>query len=171
MPSKGLRELILAVAAGVDGRSITYFIERYGAGWMAMTKPIDYIVWKLMPEEERVATLRRDNEAMDAAMMARHMARFLHSESERDLSDAGRQIALLTDPRFVADHGAILARLGAEGEGERIKRLYDTVTLSSVRMAGQRGADRESAYQAIRGLIADAAGVFAATTNEGESDG
>ncbi|MHB8784416.1 MAG: hypothetical protein ACYDAX_13515, partial [Desulfobacteria bacterium] len=94
-----------------------------------------------------------------------------HSESERDLSDAGKQIALLTDARFVADHGAILKRLGAEGGGERIKRLYDTVTLSSVRMAGQRGEEREAAYQAVRGMIADAAGVFAATTEEGESDG
>jgi hypothetical protein len=171
MPSKGLRELILAVATGVDGRSITYFIERYGSGWLAMTKPVDYIVWKLMPEEERVDALRRDNERMDAAMMARHLARFLHSESEQDLSDAGKQIALLTDDRFVADHGAILTRLGAEGEGERIKRLYDTVTLSSVRMAGQRGEERESAYQAVRGMIADAAGVFAATTEGGGSDG
>ena len=171
MPSNGLRELILAVAAGVDGRSITYFIERYGSGWLAMTKPVDYIVWKLMPEEERVDALRRDNERMDAAMMARHLARYLHSESEQDLSDAGVQIALLTDARFVADHGAILTRLGAEGEGERIKRLYDAVTLSSARMAGQRAEERESAYQAIRGLIADAAGVSAATTNEGGSDG
>ncbi len=171
MPSKGLRELILAVAAGVDGRAITYFIERYGSGWMAMTKPVDYIVWKLMPEEERVDALRRDNERMDAAMMARHLARYLHSENERDLSDAGKQIALLTDARFVADHGAILTRLGAEGEGERIKRLYDTVTLSSARMAGQRGEERESAYQAIRGMIADAAGVSAATTEGGGSDG
>jgi len=108
---------------------------------------------------------------MDAAMMARHLARFLHSESERDLSDAGVQIALLTDARFVADHGAILTRLGAEGEGERIKRLYDAVTLSSARMAGQRGEERESAYQAIRGMIADAAGVTAATTEGGGSDG
>jgi hypothetical protein len=171
MPSKGLRELILAVAEGVDGRSITYFIERYGSGWLAMTKPVDYIVWKLMPEEERVDALRRDNERMDAAMMSRHLARYLHSESEQDLSDAGKQIALLTDPRFVADHGAILARLGAEGEGERIKRLYDAVTLSSARMAGQRGEGRESAYQAIRGLIADAAGVSAATTNGEGSEG
>ena len=171
MPSKGLRELILAVAGGVDGRSITYFVERFGSGWLAMTKPVDYIVWKLMPEEERVETLRRDNERMDAAMMARHLARYLHSESEQDLSDAGKQIALLTDARFVADHGAILTRLGAEGEGERIKRLYDAVTLSSARMAGQRGEERESAYQAIRAMIADAAGVSAATTEGGGNGG
>jgi hypothetical protein len=159
MPSKGLRELILAVAQGVDDRAITYFIERYGSGRMAMTKPVNYVVWKLMPEEERVALLRLDNGEMDAAMMARHLARFLHAASEQGLSDAGRQIALLTDARFIADHGEILTRLGAEGEGEKIKRLYDFVTLSCARMAGQRGAEREGMYQAIRARIAETAGV------------
>jgi hypothetical protein len=159
MPSKGLRDLIVSIAEGVDDRAITYFIERYGSGRMAMTKPVDYIVWKLMPEEERVAHLRRDNGEMDAAMMARHLARFLHAEGEQPLSDAGRQIALLTDARFVADHGEILTRLGAEGGGERIKKLYDLVTISCVRLAGQRGEEREAAYRAIRKRIAEATGV------------
>ncbi len=159
MPSKGLRELIVAIAEGVDDRAITYFIERYGSGRMAMTKPVDYIVWKLMPEEERVDLLRRDNGEMDAAMMARHLARFLHSEGEKALSDAGRQIALLTDTPFMADHGEILTRLGAGGEGERIKKLYDLVTLSCARMAGQRGEEREATYRAIRKRIADESGV------------
>jgi hypothetical protein len=159
MPSKGLRELIVSIAGGVDDRAITYFIERYGSGRMAMTKPVEYLVWKLMPEEERVAMLRRDNGEMDAAMMARHLARFLHAESEQALSDAGRQIALLTDARFVADHGEILTRLGAEGGGERIKKLYDLVTMTCVRMAGQRGEGREAMYHAIRKRIAEAAGI------------
>jgi hypothetical protein len=159
MPSKGLRELIVAVAERVDDRAITYFIERYGTGRMAMTKPVDYIVWKLMPEEERVDVLRRDNGEMDAALMARHLARFLHAEGEQALSDAGRQIALLTDARYVADHGEILKRLGAEGGGERIKKLYDFVTLSCARMAGQRGEGREATYRGIRKRIADEAGL------------
>jgi len=157
MPSRALRDLILAVAEGVDDRAITYFIERYGTGRMAMTKPVEYLVWKLMPEEERIALLRRDNDRMDAAMMSRHLARFHLSESEQVLSDAGRQIALLTDARFVAGHGEILKRLGAEGE--RIKKLYDSVTIFSVRMAGQRGEEREATYRAIRERIADAAGI------------
>ena len=158
MPSKGLRELIVAIAEGLD-RAINYFIERYGTGRMAMTKPVEYLVWKLMPEEERVGHLRRDNGVMDAAMMARHLARFLHAEGEQALSDAGRQIALLTDARYVADHGEILKRLGAEGGGERIKKLYDFVTLSCARMAGQRGEEREATYHAIRKKIADATGL------------
>jgi hypothetical protein len=158
MPSKGLRELILAVVDGVDDRAITYFIERYGTGRMAMTKPVDYIVWKLMPEEERAEMLRADNGPMDSAMMARHLARFLLSETEKELSDAGVQIALLTDPRYIGGHGEILKRLGGEDGGERIKRLYDAVTVSSVRMAGQRAEEREKTYQAIRAAITDAAG-------------
>jgi hypothetical protein len=167
MPSKGLRELIVAVAEAIEDRAITYFIERYGTGRMAMTNAVDYIVWKLMPEEERLGALRRDNERMDSAMMARHLARFLLSETEADLSDAGKQITLLTDPKYVGGHGEILTRLGAVAGGERIKRLYDAVTVLSVRMAGQRGEEREAAYQAIRETIADAAGDPGATTNGG----
>ncbi|MFA6147517.1 MAG: hypothetical protein WC899_04845 [bacterium] len=158
MPSKGLRDLILAVADGVGDRTIAYFVDRYGTGRMAMTKPVDYIVWKLMPEEERVVTLRKDNEQMDSGMMSRHLARILHSESESVLSDVGRQISLLTDDGFETDHGEILKRLGGDG-GERIKRLYDLVTLSLARAAGQRGEEREATYRAMRKAVADAAGI------------
>ena len=158
MPSKGLRELILAVSEGVGDRTIAYFFDRYGTGRMAMTKPIDYIVWKLMPLTERIAALRRDNERMDSAMMSRHLARILHSGSEVILSDVGRQISLLTDEGFEADHGEILKRLGGVG-GERIQRLYDFVTLSFGRSAGQRGEEREATYRAVRKAIADAAGI------------
>ena len=158
MPSKGLRDLILAVAEGVGDRTIAYFVDRYGTGRMAMTKPVDHIVWKLMPMEERVAMLRNDNERMDAAMMSRHLARILHSESERVLSDVGRQIALLTDDGFKADHGEILKRLGGDG-GERLKQLYDVVTQSLARAAGERAEEREATYRAMRKAVADAAGI------------
>lgn len=158
MPSKGLRDLILAVAEGVGDRTIAYFVDRYGTGRMAMTKPVDYIVWKLMPMEDRIAMLRNDNERMDAAMMSRHLARVLHSGTELVLSDVGRQIALLTDDGFEADHGEILKRLGGDG-GERVKRLYDVVTLSLARAAGERGEDRMETYRAMRKAVADAAGI------------
>ncbi|MBW6503000.1 hypothetical protein K0B90_01820 [bacterium] len=158
MPSKGLRDLILAIAEAVGDRTIAYFIDRYGTGRMAMTKPVDYIVWKLMPMEERIAMLRDDNERMDSAMISRHLARILHSESEAVLSDVGRQIALLTDEGFEADHGAILTRLGGDG-GERIKRLYDVVTQALARAAGERAEDRMETYRAMRKAVADAAGI------------
>jgi hypothetical protein len=165
LPGNGLRELIAAVAEAVGERAITRFVDRYGSGRMAMSEPIDYIVWKLMPEDERLTALRRDNERMDSAMIARHLARFLLSETEADLSDPGRQIALLTDPRYVGGHGELLKRLGAAEDGERIRRLYDAVASLGVRMAGQRAQEREATYQAIRKAVADAAGDVATNPN------
>ncbi len=164
MPSRELRDLIVSVAESVEDRAITRFIERFGTGRMSMTCPVDYIVWKLMPEEERLAALRRDNERMDSAMMSRHLARILLSGNERDLSDAGKQIALLTDPEYIEGHGDLLKRLGGADGGERIKRLYDRVTILSVRMAGQRAEERETAYREVRETIAGAAESSAATT-------
>jgi hypothetical protein len=159
MPSKGLRELIVAIADAVGDRSLLSFVERFGSGRMAMIRPVDYSVWKLMPEGDRLALLRRDNERMDSAMMARHLARFLLSEGESDLSDAGMQIALLTDPVFIAGHGGILKRLGGADEGERIRRFYDDVTVRAVRMAGLRGAEREAEYRELRGMIGAGTGM------------
>jgi hypothetical protein len=98
-------------------------------------------------------------------MIARHLARFLLSETEADLSDPGRQIALLTDPRYVGGHGELLKRLGAAEDGERIRRLYDAVASLGVRMAGQRAQEREATYQAIRKAVADAAGDVATNPN------
>lgn len=170
MPAKGLRELILAVAEAAEERSLLSFVERYGSGRMAMTEPVDHDVWKVMPGEERVALLRRDNERMDSAMMARHLARFLLSETERDLMDTGRQVALLTDPGFVALHGGILGRLGGKDEGESVRRLYEEVTLRAARMAELRGAEREVAYRGIRELIRGEAG-FPATAESRSAAG
>jgi hypothetical protein len=92
VPGNALRELILAVVESVDDRLITYFFDRYATGRMAMTKPVSFLVWKLMPEKEKLDLLREDNARMDSAMMSRHLARFLHSSSPADLGDAGRQI-------------------------------------------------------------------------------
>src|SRR4030043_24331 len=83
IPGNFLRELILAIAQSVSDRLITYFFHRYSTGRMAMTKPISFFVGKLSPEGEELRLLREDNPRMDSAMMARHLARFLHSSSPR----------------------------------------------------------------------------------------
>jgi hypothetical protein len=161
VPSKGLRELILAIAEVAGERSLLRFVERYGSGRMAMTPAVDPDVWRNLPVEERVAFLRRDNGRMDSAMMSRHMARFLLSESEPVLSDAEKQLALLADPRFVRLHGAILASAGGGGGGEGIPELYDEVTVRAARLAGLRDGEREAAYREIRERIAAATGISA----------
>lgn len=157
IPSNGLRELILAVAEKITDRSITFFFDRYASGRMAMTPPVSYLVWKLMPEGERLRRLREDNGKMDASMMSRHLARYVHSATPEELSDPGTQIALLADGSFIANHGLILQAVGGDAAGEGVKRLYDEVTALSMRLMNRPMEERMEMYQGIREKISVAA--------------
>ena len=168
IPGNALRELILAVAESVDDRLITDFFDRYATGRMAMTKPVSFLVWKLMPEEEKLRFLREDNARMDSAMMSRHLARFLHASSPGDLADAGRQISLLTDENFVSNHGSILKISGGDGDGEGVRGLYDAVTVLALRMISSGEGEKQKIFNAIRGKIKEAAGLPPDSTEEGK---
>jgi len=170
MPGNGLREMIVAVAQEVKDRLITDFFDRFSNGRMVMTQPVVFTVWRLMPEEEKLAHLRQDNDRMDSAMMARHLARYLQAESPDALSDAGLQIALLSEERFVSNHGSILKNMGELQKGEGVKRLYDQVTILALRMMSGDARDRQKIYDTIRATIAEAAGVsnIPQKTQEGE---
>jgi hypothetical protein len=159
IPPKGLQEIILAIAEKITDRAITFFIDRYSAGRMAMTPPVSYLVWKLMPEEEKLLRLREDNEKMDEAMMSRHLARYLHSSSPGELSDAGKQISLLTDRSFSSNHGLILRAAGGEPTAGGVRRLYDEVTALSLRMMSRREEERGERYRKIRERISVVAGI------------
>jgi hypothetical protein len=156
IPSKGLREILLAIADKIADRAISFFFDRYSLGRMA---PVSYLVWKLMPEEERLLRLREDNNKMDQAMMSRHLARYLHSSTTGELSDAGRQISLLTDGQFISNHGLILKKGGGDSTLERVGRLYDEVTALSLRMMALQEGEREEMFRKIREKIADFAGI------------
>jgi hypothetical protein len=169
IPGNPLRELILAVAGSVDDRLISYFFDRYSTGRMAMTKPVSFLVWKLMPEEEKLRLLREDNARMDSAMMARHLARFLHSSSPEELGDAGRQISFLTKEAFVSNHGSILKISGGGQEGEGVKRLYDQVTVAALRMMSSGAEERQKMFDAIRAMIAENTGIPLHTLGEEEN--
>jgi hypothetical protein len=168
IPGNALRELILAVAGSIDDRLITYFFDRYLTGRMAMTKPVSFLVWKLMPEEEKLRLLREDNARMDSAMMSRHLARFLHASSPGDLGDAGRQISLLTNENFVSNHGSILKGHRGDREGEGVRRLYDEVTVLALRIFSAEEGEKQKIFETIRGKITEAAGLPPDPTEEGK---
>ena len=159
IPGNGLRELIVAIAEEVKDRLIIYFSDRYSTGRMVMTPPVAFTVWKLMPEEEKRLRLREDNDRMDSAMMSRHLARFLHAASPEELGDPGAQIALLSDDRFVSNHGSILKNLGGMQEGEGVKRFYDQVTILALRMVSGKDPEKKQIFDTIRAAIAQAAGI------------
>lgn len=159
MPSNPLRELILAIAEKASDRAINFFFDRYAVGQMAMTPPVSYLVWKLMPEQEKLARLREDNAKMDSAMMARHLARFLASASPGELGDVGRQISLVTDQNFMSNHGSILKMAGGGSSGDGVKALYDAVTILALRMMSLKEGERQGMYDMIRAKIAGMAGM------------
>ncbi len=168
MPTKALRELILAIGEKTPGRAINFFFDRYSVGQMAMTPPVSYLVWKLMPEGEKLARLREDNGKMDSAMMARHLARFLSSASPGELADVGRQIRLVTDENFISNHGSILKVAGGGPSGGGVKGLYDAVTVQALRMMSSREDDRQGIYDAIRARIAGTIGTSLNSKEGGE---
>jgi hypothetical protein len=158
IPSRYLQELIIAIAEKVTDRAITFFFERYATGRTAMTPPVSYVVWKLMPDEEKLLRLREDNARMDQAMMARHLARYLLCGNLAEMSDPDRQIALLSDEGYSSSQGSVLRNIGGGGE-DAIKRLYDEVTILSLRMMSRPEEGREPFFQAVRERIAAAAGL------------
>lgn len=168
IPGNALRELILAIAESVDDRLITYFFDRYATGRMVMTNPVSFLVWKQMPEEEKLVLLREDNARMDSAMMSRHFARFLHSSTPDDLEDAGRQISFLTDETFISNHGSILKVLGGESGGDGVRRLYDEVTVLAMRMASSGEEEKQKIFDATRRKIAAATGIPPKNKEEGK---
>jgi len=131
-----------------------------------MTKPVSFLVWKLSPEEEKLRLLREDNARMDSAMMARHLARFLHSSSSAELGDAGRQISFLTKETFVSNHGSILKKPGGGQKGEGVKRLYDQVTVAALRMMACGPEERQERFDSIRAMIAENMGIPLDTLGE-----
>jgi hypothetical protein len=159
IPSNGLREIVLAIAERISDRAISFFFDRYSAGRMAMTPPVSYLVWKMMPEEEKLIRLLEDNAKMDQAMMARHLARYLQSSTTGELSDAGRQIALLTENQFGSTHGLILKKGGIYAAEGGVRRLYDQVTALSLRMVELPEAEKGEMFRKIREKIADFAGI------------
>jgi len=159
IPSTGLREILLAIADKIADRAISFFFDRYSVGRMAMIPPVSYLVWKLMPEEEKLLRLREDNEKMDQAMMSRHLARYLLSSTSGELSDAGRQISLLTDRQFISNHGLILKKRGGDSTVEGVRRLYDEVTVLSLRRLALPEGEREEMFRKIREKISDFAGI------------
>lgn len=155
IPGNPLREMVVAIAERTEGRDLTYFFDRYESGRMAMTKPVSWLVWRTMPEEEKLHFLREDNARMDLAMMSRHLARILRSSSFEELVDRERMISLLTDGDYVMNHGSILKELGSEEGGETLKRLYDEATISFLRMSALPREERPLGFARIRRRISE----------------
>ncbi|NIO15457.1 MAG: hypothetical protein GTN70_00365 [Deltaproteobacteria bacterium] len=157
MDKETLIDLICALVYGIGDRQILDFFERYTKGKMMVVKAYSPETWKLIPREKKLQHLREDNDEMDIALMARHLARLYMTEMYSKLYDYDFQVDLIKNPGYMKTQGALVSGMGEAGEGKLLRALNDEVTVSMIDVVSSREDIREK-YAALRKRIASALG-------------
>jgi hypothetical protein len=152
MPVETLRRLVATLAVHLDGRTPCDFIQRYRTGRLLALPPLTGEVWNLLPQEERLTLLERDNAALDLPQIARHLARLLLSREYQTLDDTEAQKAIGVSPlyREVVDR---LLRLGDQDGEPRILSLNRAVTRLALEMEQSPREGRAERLEEIRRCI------------------
>jgi hypothetical protein len=158
MPVEVLRRLVASLAAHLEGRSLCDFIQRYRTGKFLGLPPLTGEVWNLLPQEERLRLLERDNAAMDIAQMARHLAKILLSTEYRMLDNATSQMVLVTSPLYQTMLDRLI-RLDAENGAPKIVALNRAVTGLVLEMEQSPREGRAEQLERIRQIIGKALGL------------
>jgi hypothetical protein len=152
-----LIELICKLVSAIGDREILNFFERYTKGKMMIIKSFSPETWNLIPREEKLEHLREDNNEMDIAMMARHIARIFMSETYNKLHDYDFQIGLISNPGYMKIQGVLAGVVGGTEEGKRLRELNDEVTRGMLDVVEKKD-DRKKKFLALRQRIASAQG-------------
>ena len=144
-------------------RRITDFAERYRSGRMMAERKVDPGVWEMLPPEERLTILDRDNRTMDIVQTIRHLAKIFFSFQYTMLFDAGFHTDLLRSPAYQELVNRLIDRFpaGAEREADRrpLEELTQTVTRRMLQLEAMPPEARAGALQEVRTMIATALGL------------
>ena len=154
-PVEELRTLTRRLWGRLGDRRLTDFAERYRSGRMVAERKLAPDVWKLLPGEEQLAILERDNRSMDRGQAARHLAKIFFSFQYDTLRDIGFHVALLRSPHY----HQLVRRLAGPGAGPEtllLETLNRTVTRQMHDLEGLPPEARRAGLQEIRALIAGA---------------
>lgn len=158
MPVEALRRLVATLDVHLQGRSVCDFIQRYRTGKFLVIPSITGEVWNLLPHEERVQLLERDDAGMDIPQLARQLAKILLSHEYQMLDDTESQIAIVTSP-FYQDVVQRLTRLGEERGESRIAALNHAVSGLVLAMEEAPREGRAEQLDQIRRFIGEAIGL------------
>jgi hypothetical protein len=162
IPPEDLRVLIPRISGRMGDRRIADFAERYRSGRMVAERKVAQQVWDMLPFQERLVILERDNRTMDFAQVARHLAKIFFSFQYDMLFDAGFHTDLLRSPRYQRLTNRLIDRLSdesrGEAEGRRLEGLTQTVTRMMLQLEGMPPEARPARLQEVRALIATALG-------------
>lgn len=153
VPADVLRTLVARLWGRLGDRRLTDFAERYRSGRMVAERKVAADIWKLLPRDEQLAILERDNRCMDPGQAARHLAKILFSFQYEMLFDVGFHVALLRSPRY---HQLIRRLAGARSETLLLNTLIRTVTRQMHDLEVGPPEVRRAGLQEIRAVIAGA---------------
>lgn len=163
IPPEDLRALLPRLSGRMGDRRITDFAERYRSGRMVAERKVDPGIWDMLPFQERLVVLERDNRTMDTAQAARHLAKIFFSFHYDMLFDAGFHVDLLRSPRYQRLVNRLISRAsgesGREAAGNPVEELTQTVTRMMLELEAMPSEARPARLQEVRAVIATALGL------------
>ena len=155
VPVAELRTLVARLWGRLGDRRLTDFAERYRSGRMVAERKVASDVWKLLPRDEQLSILERDNRSMDPGQAARHLAKILFSFQYDMLFDVGFHVGLLRSPRY---HQLVRRLAGPDARSETLllETLIRTVTRQMHDLEARPPEARRAGLQEIRAVIAGA---------------
>lgn len=156
LPPEERDALLRRLATRVGDRRVTDFAERYRSGGMVAERKVDPQVWEILPAAERLAMLERDNQTMDAAQIARHLAKIFFSFQYATLFDEGFHTDLLRSPRYQRLVNHLIGEFNREAGRRRLAELTQEVTRLMAQLESAPLDERPARLQEIRTVISTA---------------
>ncbi|MBI2080973.1 MAG: hypothetical protein HYT86_04480 [candidate division NC10 bacterium] len=156
VPHEALARALPPLAARLGDRRLTDFVERYRIGRLAARRPVSLHVWRMLPFGEKLALLEADNDAMDAAQAARHLAKIFCCPRYELLGDSRYHLELLRGRLYPSLLDCCLLEFARPPHEARLRDLTRTVTRLMLEMEEGEEAEREERLLAIRRRIGEA---------------
>jgi len=156
IPPEILAALVPTIAAKLGDRRLIDFADRYRTGRMLASPPVGDQVWKLLPLTERLTLVEQDNDRMDLAQIARHLAKIFLSLEYRHLSDPETQVAILESKAYQRLVNMLFLEFGRPEEGRRLRELNRVVSRMMLESEASPEVDQEGRLLQIRKVIGTA---------------
>jgi len=156
MPPEILSALVPIIAAKLGDRNLCDFAQRYRSGRMLAMPAVGDQVWSMLPTDERLTLVEQDNERMDLAQMARHLAKIFLSLEHRLLFDPEAQVGILESNGYQRLVSRLFLDFGQPDEGRRLRELNRVVSRMMLEAEATSDADRDNRLLQIRKVIGTA---------------
>lgn len=157
-PQQELKDLIIELAPKLGDRNLLNFCMRYKYGHLITMPPVNHEVWMMMPYESKLEKLRQDNQQMDMAQKARHLAKLLLTPNIERLEKIDLYAYLLTHPLYRTAQNRLILEMGRPAEGKMLDELNDRITRMMLDMVLSPPQEQEAKFHAVKYAINESVG-------------